>query len=73
MPDVCRRRSTRTNRLDFHQRRSGQRRPTSISSVNTSRGTDAAELPLFDPLIKAKELEIEVPPRKVAQPKNLAQ
>jgi len=59
------------NRLYFHQWR-----PANETYLHLFRkheqGNNAAELPLFDPLIKAKELEIEVL-RKVAQPKQIAQ
>jgi hypothetical protein len=59
------------NRLYFHQWR-----PANETYLHLFRkheqGNNAAELPLFEPLVKAKELEIEVL-RKVALPKQIAQ
>jgi hypothetical protein len=59
------------NRLYFHEWR-----PANETYLHLFRkheqGNNAAELPLFEPLVKAKELEIEVL-RKVAQPKPIAQ
>jgi lysophospholipase L1-like esterase len=62
---------TEKNRLYFHEWR-----PANETYLHLFRkheqGNNAAELPLFEPLVKAKELEIEVL-RKVAQPKQIAQ
>lgn len=59
------------NRLYFHQWR-----PANETYLHLFRkheqGNNAAELPLFEPLVKAKEMEIEVL-RQVAQPKQIAQ
>jgi lysophospholipase L1-like esterase len=59
------------NRLYFHQWR-----PANETYLHLFRkheqGNNAAELPLFEPLVKAKEMEIEVL-RKVALPKQIAQ
>lgn len=59
------------NRLYFHQWR-----PANETYLHLFRkheqGNNAAELPLFEPLVKAKEMEIEVL-RQVALPKQIAQ